>query len=336
MSAAAMPYTETVSYSKNVLFVKTNKQDSAYSRDGGKTRINSPKYKNILSEDRCVLSKKFIDYFNELWGSPYLIVDESGVVSTVNKIVLGSLGTEVTKRYIKGSNVIWKVEQEKLNIKPTRDDSIIMIWGELSVDCKAKSTDKGLWIYLLTHNANEDYELRDSSISAPTFKIQDNAKEAKVQLESRQDKIQEAREIVYQVRNRKTNRFDKDKIAFYTNVFRNQISGYDTDEEKFVALLHIADTNPEMIISGVTQENVNYLQTIQEAIGLDILVKENTSFKNTLTNNKVVTFKVGTSEAKAIEKLVDYFASQDGANEFEHLKNSVEAVKVSRHSVVSD
>lgn len=331
MSTTVHPnYTETVTYAKKVSFTVAKKHDSGFSRDGGKTRLNTPKHKNILSEDRVVLSKKFVDFFNELWGSEYLVILDDKNVKTTGGILIGTLGSVAYKRYIKGANSIWKTEQDSLGIKPTRDDGIYMLWGDISVDYKSKPTNKGLWIYLMVHNANEDFELRDQSISAPAFKVQDNARDAKQALDDKDDKIQEARDIVYQVRNIKTKRFDKDKIAFYTNVFRTQISGYESDEEKFKALLNIADTHPEVIINGVNQENVNYLQTIEQAIGLDILVHEKGKYLNTLTKNSVVTFKVGTPDAKAIEKMVDYYASKDGANEFEHLKNSVEAVKNSR------
>jgi hypothetical protein len=330
MQVQGQNYVETVTYPKQVMFTVAHTQDSAFSRDGGKTRINKPKHKNILHQDRCVLTEKFVKYFNELWGDSYLTVNDKGMVTTMNDVVIGSIGSVVNKRRIKGQNSIFKTEQEKLGIPTTIDDAIYMLWGELNVDFKAKATDKGLWIYLMTHNANEDYELRDPSISSASFKIQDDKRNAEQAIENRQDKIQEAREIVYSMRDKKTKRFDKDKVAFYTNVFRQQISGFDNDEQKFITLLQIADTTPEVIITSVNNEEVEYIQVVQEAIALNILVKENTKFINTYTKNTVVTYKVGTPEEKAIEKIVKYYSGEDGTHEFEQLRKSVEAVKLSR------
>ena len=328
MTNVTQHYTETITYPKQVQFTVANRHASGFSKDGGKTRIDVPKHKRILNEDRVVLTEAFVKLFNEIWGSEYLFVSD-GVVSTINKVVIGSIGTVAYKRYIKGENSIWKVEQEKMALKPTKNDEIFMLWGDYMVDSKNKPTDKGLLVFLLTHNGNADFELRDASISAAAFKINDTRRNAAIELDDKDDKVQEARDIVYQVRDIKTKRFNKDKMQFYTNVFRTQISGYDSDEEKFKALLYIADNNPDMIINGVNQENVNYLQVVQQAIGLDILVREKGKFQNTLTGNTVVTFKVGTTEELAIEKIVSYYASQDGANEFDHLKNSVEAKKMS-------
>lgn len=330
-STSTANYTETVSYPKQTTFVVAHTSDSGFTRDNGKTFINKPKHKNILHNDRCVLTEKFVSYFNELWGSDYLLLDKgTGVVKTMNDVVLGALGTVVNKRRIKGQNSIFKTEQEKLGIPTTIDDAIYMLWGDLLVDAKTKSTDKGLWMFMMTHNSNGDYPLRDNSIAGASFKIQDNKRDAAQAIENRQDKIQEAREIVYTMRDKKTKRFDKDRVAFFTNVFRTQISGFDDDEQKFMTLLQIADTKPDIIITNVNDESVHYLEVINQAITLNILAKEATSFKNTYTDKKVVTFKVGTPESKAIEKLVEYYSGENGSNEFDQLKSSVEAVKLSK------
>lgn len=327
---ATANYSETVTYPKKVNFTVNKRSPSGFSKDGGQTRIDVPKYKRILNQDRCMLSRENVAYFNEVWGTDYLTINEQGEVQAPNKVYIGTLGTVAHKRYIKGQNVIWRTEQEKLGIRPSTNDEIIMVWGDYNVDSLNKPTDKGLLVFLLTHNQNEDYELRDNAIAQASFKIQDNRRNASKDIEEKQDKIQEAREIVYELRDKQTKRFRKDKIDFYSNVFRTQISGYDSDEEKFRALLTLADTNPDVIIKGINKESVNYLQVVQQAIGLDILTKERGKYLNTHTKNTVVSFKVGTSDSEAIEKMVDYYASKDGAAEYEHLKNSVEAIKNSR------
>lgn len=333
MQSATANYTEKASYDKQVDFTIAHRQPSGFSKDGGKTRIDYPKHKRILEEDRCVLTKERVDYFNELWGgdSPYLTINEKGAVSTMNDVVIGSIGSVAHKRYIKGNNSIWKVEQEKLGIKPTKDDGIFLLNGDYSVNSKERPTSKGLLIFLLTHNANADYPFRDKTISAESFKIVDRRRNAVLDLES-DYKIQEARDIVYAAYDRRNNIFDKDKMEFYTNVFRKQISGYESNEEKFRALLSIATTNPDAIISVINKENVNYLQTVQQAIGLDILSRQKGKYVNTMTQNTVVTFKVGMTDEAIIEKMVEYYESKEGAAEYEHLKNSVKAVKDSRIS----
>lgn len=328
---ATLPYTEKIKTAKKVNFTVNSRSPSGFSRDGGKTRIDVPKYKRILNEDRCMLSKDTVDYFNQVWGgdSAYLTISDTGEVFAPNKVYIGMIGSIAHKRYIKGQNIIWKAEQEKLGIRPSANDEIIMVWGDYNVDSSSRGTDKGLLSFLITHNQNEDYPLRDTSIAAASFKVNDSQRNAASDLE-REDKVQEAKDIVYELRNTKTKRFDTDKMDFYTNVFRVQISGFDSDEEKFRALLSIAEQDPDIIIGGINKENVNYLQTIQQAIALQILVRGQGKLTNTQTNNTVVTFKAGVSEEAMIDKAVTYYASNDGKHEYEHLKNSVEAIKLSR------
>lgn len=331
MTQVAQHYTEKVIAPKKANFTVVHRSPSGFSKDGGKTRIDTAQFKRILNDDRCMLTKDNVQYFNEVWGSEYLTINENNEVFAPNKNYIGILGTIAHKRYIKGQNVIWKTEQEKLGIHrtPHSNDEIIMEWGEYNVDSGNKPTDKGLLVFLLTHNQNDDNPYRDKSIAMPSFKIQDARRNASIDLD-KQDKVQEATDLIYEIRDKKNKSFDKDKLAFYTNVFRTQISGYDSEEEKFRALLTIAQTNPDVIINGVQKESVNYLQVVQQAIALDIIARERGKYLNVQTGTTIITFRAGISEELCIEKMVNYYSSNDGQAEFQHLKNSVEAVKNSR------
>lgn len=328
----------TAAIPSKVNFVQSFTQESGYKWEDSTSFISTSGKKNVLVEDRTVLTPEFVNYYNMLCGTtPTLIITEDNVVKTRDGIVLGNVDDVAYKRYIKGCNTPWKIEQDKRGIKPVtniikKDGTPVMeesIWlydGELWVDVKQSPADKGLLLYLMIHNQNESFPFRDDSIASAGFKIRDFQKEAKQDIEF-EDVKQEAKQIVYSVRNPKTKTFDEEKLTFYSKVFKKQLGGLDSSEEKFRALLLLADTNPDLIVKSVDSSTDKYLAVIQKAKDLQILVKGRGNMSNTQTGNVVITFKSTFTDHEITEKLISYYASSDGASEFDYLTKSVEAHK---------
>ncbi len=327
--AAPTPSKVTGSFPKSVNLTISHRTPSGFRMEGSARNIDFPSRKNILTTDRSVLSKGLVEYYNMLNGEEHLVIDEKNVVKTRDGIVIGSLGSIARKRHIRGCTTIWDIEQEKTGFKPASEalsymDEIWMQNGDLWIDIKQSPSEKGTYLFLLMHNQNEDFPYRDDSIAASTFKINDHRKAAIKEIEVL-DLKDEARQIAYEVRDRKTKRFDENKMSFYTSIFRKQLGGLNTSEEKFTRLLQMADEEPKLLVSSFNDGKVDYYAVVNNAFNLAILLREKGKVVNQATSQTIKTFKVGADHGQITEAIVDYYSSKDGEAEFQQLKNLVDA-----------
>lgn len=313
-----------------VQFVQAFTRNSAYKIEGTDKMINTAGKKNILTTDRIELTKEVVDYYNKLNGREHLVIEDD-VVKTKDKIVIGNIGDMAVKRHIVNVSTIWKAEQEAKKILPSTGanafkDEIWMSNGELFIDYKSKASMKGTYLHLMMHNQNADFPFRSDSIAAASFKINDRQKIAAKEIEV-EDKREEARAIIYELRDRKNKTYNLEKLHFYQNIFKKQLGSLDSAEEIFKALLKMADRYPELVIQSVDNGEAPYQAVVQQALDNNILVVTKGKVINTKTGKVVFTAKFSAPKIEIFERLVEYYSGQSGEAEFKFLKNQVEAVK---------
>lgn len=232
-----------------------------------------------------------------------------------NRRLVAQKNSLVDIRYIKNCTSPYVAIQKILGEEPTDADYIRV--DDAIGTYRNEGLEASLFEYMKICNYNASNPDRLKTIEA-VFKVMNTEKEAVEYVDSEVEKY-EAMKLVWDLYDKRSKVYDEEKINYYATLLK---LGGASIAEKFVALEKAARSNPRGMMHIVDTSKGEILKEIDRAFKSGILFLSEYAVENTITKTVVVSSERKMTIALAEEKLMVFFASEDGKPQLENLKKA--------------
>ncbi len=240
-----------------------------------------------------------------------------------NDKLIASKGQQVTIRHIKNGTSpyldIQKIIGEEPNISP-RGDHIRV--DDAVATYRNEGLQKSLFEYIQICNYNASNPNRIKNIEE-VFKVMNTEKEAMEYVDMEVERF-EALKLVWGLFDKRTKKYDDEKIEYYNTLLK---LGGATIAEKFVNLEKAARSNPRGMMHIVDTSKGEILMHIDKAFKDGILYLSEYAVENTITKTVVVSSEKKMTMALAEEKLMVFYATEEGKPQYENIQKATKKKK---------
>lgn len=242
-------------------------------------------------------------------------------------------------RYITGCDSIFVDEQEKMNVKPTIDDTITLKSGKLMVTEEGITI--GLYRYLTEgYSGNVDLKVSEGKIRRPSgaqdiIREVNNSGEVK-DAEEISDSVFEALRSVHALKTKKGKEivYNERLIAFYASLFRlpKYESGYKS--EAWLALEKIARDTPEQFLERAASERSLYEADVHQSYAVGIIGIEKGKVYFVDTGKEICSVPAAYNESEKLAEVVDFFCSPENKIQYDFLRAKLQKGKGGATNIV--
>lgn len=300
---------------------------SSYRFEGADFPLDRASLVTVPSTDNIVLKQDVWFGDGKVHEEPILAEDAK---KPTDYFIIGVKGDLVKLQYIRGYSEIYVPLQEEKNIIPSdkglrgkqKQDSMILIKDGYR-EIRNEGLDIGLFRFLKKCNYNGSNLDRDETGSRAIFREKNAAKALEPGV-AYTDMLQEATNLLYTVRDVKSNTFDSVKLNHFS-ILAGLPANLKTPIERWSALMTAAKKDPKLFLATINTENANYISVIVPAFELNLLFSDDTTVFDS-EKHVVITSETKMNKDQAIDKLVEFYSTK-GATDFDGLKTKVKAAQ---------